>query len=113
VQDALYDAEEYLRSELAENPGMAEADVIASVAGSYGAPHEVAEIYRDTEVRVQTAMRTQPAPCARTSLRQVLRRRRGPAHLRRAVLLGARAGDGHLLLHLGDHRLSLSAGWRC
>jgi hypothetical protein len=66
VQDALYDAEEYLRSELAENPGMPEADVIASVAGSYGAPHEVAEIYRDTEVRVQTALR-QPKPAPRST----------------------------------------------
>lgn len=56
VQDALYDAEEYLRAELAENPGRSEAEVIASVAGSYGAPEEVAEIYRDTEVRVQTAL---------------------------------------------------------
>ena len=36
VQDALYDAEEYLRSELAENPGRSEADVIVAVAGSYG-----------------------------------------------------------------------------
>ena len=28
VQDALYDAEEYLRSELAENPGKSESEVI-------------------------------------------------------------------------------------
>ncbi|WP_339824918.1 sensor domain-containing protein [uncultured Arenimonas sp.] len=62
VQDALYDAEEYLRSELAANPGMAEADVIASVATSYGAPEEVADIYRDTEVQVTRALRTPPAP---------------------------------------------------
>jgi uncharacterized membrane protein len=60
VQDALYDAEEYLRSELAENPGKSEAEVIAAVAGSYGAPDEVAEIYRDTEVKVQTALRPPP-----------------------------------------------------
>ncbi|HEY0662809.1 MAG TPA: sensor domain-containing protein [Lysobacter sp.] len=60
VQDALYDAEEYLRSELAENPGKSEAEVIAAVAGSYGAPDEVAEIYRDTEVKVQTALRAPP-----------------------------------------------------
>jgi len=52
IQDALYDAEEYLRSELAEQPGKSEADVIAGVAGSYGAPEEVAEIYRETEVTV-------------------------------------------------------------
>ena len=66
VQDALYDAEEYLRSELAENPGKSEADVIVTVAGSYGAPDEVADIYRDTEVKVQTALRP-PAPKPRRS----------------------------------------------
>ncbi|WP_457098026.1 sensor domain-containing protein [Lysobacter sp. P5_B9] len=58
VQDALYDAEEYLRSELTENPGKSEAEVIAAVASSYGAPDEVADIYRDTEVKVQSALRT-------------------------------------------------------
>lgn len=60
AQDALYDAEDYLRSELAANPGKSEAEVIATVAGSYGAPDEVADIYRDTEVRVQTALRAPP-----------------------------------------------------
>ena len=68
VQDALYDAEEYLRSELAENPGRSEAQVIAAVAGSYGAPDEVADIYRDTEVKVQTALRTPQAPRSRSLL---------------------------------------------
>jgi len=68
VQDALYDAEEYLRSELAEHPGRSEAEVIASVAGSYGAPDEVAAIYRDTEVTVQTALRAPPAPRRRSWL---------------------------------------------
>jgi hypothetical protein len=62
VQDALYDAEEYLRSELAEHPDQSEADVIAAVAGSYGAPDEVADIYRDTEAKVQTALRAPPPP---------------------------------------------------
>lgn len=67
IQDALYDAEEYLRSELAENPGKTEAEVIAQVASSYGAPEEVAEIYRDTEVKVQSALRA-PTPKPRSSL---------------------------------------------
>ena len=62
AQDALYDAEDYLRSELAAHPGKSEAEVIAAVAGSYGAPDEVADIYRDTEVRVQTALRAPPPP---------------------------------------------------
>ena len=66
IQDALYDAEEYLRSELAEQSGKNEAEVIASVAGSYGAPEEVAEIYRDTEVTVSRALRA-PAPRKRES----------------------------------------------
>jgi uncharacterized membrane protein len=66
IQDALYDAEEYLRSELAENPGRSEAEVIAAVASSYGAPDEVADIYRDTEATVQTALRS-PAPPRRAS----------------------------------------------
>jgi len=64
IQDALYDAEEYLRSELAEQAGKSEAEVIAGVAGSYGAPEEVAEIYRETEVTVNRALRA-PGPAAR------------------------------------------------
>jgi uncharacterized membrane protein len=66
IQDALYDAEEYLRSEMAEHPHRSEAEVIAAVASSYGAPEEVADIYRDTEVKVQTALRP-PAPPERRS----------------------------------------------
>jgi len=68
VQDALYDAEEYLRSELAAQPGRSEAEVIADVASSYGAPAEVAEIYRETEVTVNRALRT-----PRADTRPVLR----------------------------------------
>ncbi|HLS83974.1 MAG TPA: sensor domain-containing protein [Arenimonas sp.] len=60
VQDALYDAEEYLRSELAAHPGTDEATLLASIATSYGAPEEVAEIYRDTEAQVSQALRTPP-----------------------------------------------------
>lgn len=67
VQDALYDAEEYLRSEWAEQPGVDEATLLASVAGSYGAPSEVADIYRDTEATVTQALRT-PPPMERHSL---------------------------------------------
>jgi uncharacterized membrane protein len=67
VQDALYDAEEYLRSEMAAQPGRGEAEVIADVAGSYGAPDEVAEIYRETEVTVAKALRA-PRPPQRRSL---------------------------------------------
>jgi hypothetical protein len=71
VQDALYDAEEYLRSEWAEHPQLDEAALLASVAGSYGAPAEVADIYRETEVTVAQALRAPPAPPRRSFLGQV------------------------------------------
>nr|WP_066094717.1 sensor domain-containing protein [Xanthomonas massiliensis] len=67
IQDAMYDAEEYLRSELAEQAGRSEAEVIAAVAGSYGAPEEVADIYRQTEVTVTRALRP-PLPPRRQSV---------------------------------------------
>jgi len=58
IRDALYDAEEYLRSELAANPALSEHELLDSVANSYGSPEEVADIYRDTEVTVQKALHT-------------------------------------------------------
>ena len=61
IQDALYDAEEYLRGELHEHPEKTEEQVLAAISTSYGAPEEVAEAYRATEVKVQQALRT-PRP---------------------------------------------------
>jgi uncharacterized membrane protein len=61
MQDALYDAEEYLRAEVAAHPGRSEADVLELIASTYGAPDEVAAAYRDTEAKVKAALRT-PAP---------------------------------------------------
>lgn len=66
IQDALYDAEEHLRAELADQPNRSEADMLEHVVGSYGAPEEVAEIYRDQEIRIQRAIRTPPAPPRRS-----------------------------------------------
>ena len=62
VQDAQYDAEEYLRSELAEHPEWDEATMLANVATSYGAPEEVADIYRDKETQVEDALRAPARP---------------------------------------------------
>ena len=61
VQDALYDAEEHLRAELAQYPGDGEPEVLARIVASYGAPEEVADAYRANEVKVQAALRT-PRP---------------------------------------------------
>ncbi len=63
IQDALYDAEEYLRAEVAAHPGKSEPDVLELIASTYGAPEEVAAAYRDTEAKVKAALRP-PAPKA-------------------------------------------------
>jgi len=60
VQDALYDAEEHLRAELAQTPGETQEVVLSRIVASYGAPAEVADAYRTNEVRVQAALRTPP-----------------------------------------------------
>src|ERR1700749_2402481 len=65
IQDALYDAEEYLRAECAAHPEKSEADVLELIASTYGAPEEVAAAYRDTEAKVKAALKA-PAPAAAT-----------------------------------------------
>jgi hypothetical protein len=66
IQDALYDAEDHLRSEFAENPGVPPAELLSRIANSYGAPDEVAEIYRDKEIVVNRALRTPRPPPAKS-----------------------------------------------
>ena len=104
VQDALYDAEEYLRSELAENPGKREAEVhrlgrrqLRRAGGSRR------HLPRHRSHGADRAARA-AAAAARVAAGPLLRRRRRSAHLRRAVLHAARARHRHLLLHLGRHR---------
>lgn len=67
IQDALYDAEEYLRAEVAAHPGKSEADVLELIASTYGAPDEVAAAYRDTEAKVRAALNTPPPRAAASS----------------------------------------------
>lgn len=60
IQDALYDAEEYLRAEVAARKDAhrerSEADVLELIASTYGAPDEVAAAYRETEAKVKEAL---------------------------------------------------------
>lgn len=59
AQDALYDAEEYLRSAAAE--GGNTPDAVAAAIDAYGTPEEIAAAYRDREATVVEALR-KPAP---------------------------------------------------
>ncbi len=66
VQDALYDAEEYLRAACAEHPSLSEAEVIERVRGQFGMPDEVAAAYRETDATVTRALRSPPQPTPRS-----------------------------------------------
>jgi uncharacterized membrane protein len=68
IQDALYDAEEYLRAEVAANPSRTESDTLELIASTYGAPEEVALAYRTTEKQVRTALAPPPRKAPRTIL---------------------------------------------
>jgi uncharacterized membrane protein len=68
VQDALYDAEEYLRAEVASHAGKSEADVLELIASTYGAPDEVAEAYRTTEKTVREALKPVVPPPRATAI---------------------------------------------
>ncbi len=67
VQDALYDAEEYLRAEVAANPTRNEADTLELISSTYGAPEEVAEAYRTTEKQLRTALAPPPRKQSQTA----------------------------------------------
>ncbi len=58
VQDALYDAEEYLRAEISEcgRSGADEAACFAAAVERYGTPEEVAAAYLETEITVARAL---------------------------------------------------------
>lgn len=60
VQDALYDAEEYLRNETAAQTADPAAALAAAIE-AYGTPDEVAAAYLDTEATVANALR-RPEP---------------------------------------------------
>jgi tryptophan-rich sensory protein len=55
VQDALYDAEDFLRSAIAENGDTPEG--VAAAIEAYGAPEEIASAYRDAEKTAAVVLR--------------------------------------------------------
>lgn len=74
AQDALSDAEEYLRNgvsqRLREEPGLSEEIALEHVIGEYGAPAEVAAAYREIERRTPPPL----APATATNGRSPARR---------------------------------------
>jgi uncharacterized membrane protein len=46
VREALEASEEYLRSEVAASPDQSEGDVLELITSTYGAPEDVAAVYR-------------------------------------------------------------------
>jgi hypothetical protein len=69
VQDALWDAEDHLRSELArgrwKEPGLDEAKALDGILAAYGEPGEVAAAYKERDALVSAALAPrQPAKAA-------------------------------------------------
>ncbi len=61
IQDALSDAEEYLRTALdkeAEGTSLSETDVLSTIIEKYGSPEETAAAYREIESRLTPALVT-------------------------------------------------------
>ncbi len=60
IQDALWDAEDHLRSELArgrwKDPGLDEAKALDGILAAYGEPAEVATAYQERDVLVSAAL---------------------------------------------------------
>jgi len=54
IQDALYDAEDHIRSAISESEGS--PDVFADIVQSYGTAQEIAEYYCDMESTVNHAL---------------------------------------------------------
>jgi uncharacterized membrane protein len=57
VQDATYDAEEYLRTAIAEAGPDAGPSAVTDAIDAYGTPEEIATAYRDSELTVAAALR--------------------------------------------------------
>ncbi len=72
IQDAVSDAEEHLRTALAQdykaNPNISEADAIPPIIDKYGSPQEVATAYRQMEVRVPSGLGRPASPVKETPL---------------------------------------------
>lgn len=63
ISDALADAEEHLRGEIASNPERSEAEVLASVVETYGTPAEIAEEYKSMEASISGPFpKAEPTP---------------------------------------------------
>jgi uncharacterized membrane protein len=72
IQDALYDAEEHLRNELAAAGESDEGEQLGRVIDRYGTPQEVAEAYRANELTVATALAHPAAPAPESGFARVV-----------------------------------------
>jgi uncharacterized membrane protein len=66
IQDALYDAEDYLRTAVADGDGSPEA--VEAAIEAYGAPEEIAAAYRESEATVAAALHRPPATVASSKI---------------------------------------------
>ncbi|HZU53457.1 MAG TPA: sensor domain-containing protein [Holophagaceae bacterium] len=106
IQDAVWDAEDHLRSELArgrwKEPGLDEAKALEAVLAAYGEPAEVAAAYKERDAIVSAALAPrQPAKAASSEEGEASAPRPRPTFF--GVLKSPRAYSSllYLLLSLG------------
>lgn len=110
VQDALYDAEEYLRSELREQHERDSGEVLAEIFASYGAPEEVAAAYRETEATVVKALAAPERPQPRSVFGHVFGVFIDPRAYTSIIYMLVALATGILYFTVAVTGLSLSAG---
>lgn len=70
IQDAVYDAEEYLRSEMMEIPDSETGAAFEQLTESYGAPEEVAASYLEAELTTAKALRLPEHPQSESAIKR-------------------------------------------
>ena len=102
-QDALYDAEEYLRAEVAQHPGKSEADVLELIASTLWRARGSRRCLSNHRSDRPRGARHPAPPSVARRIGQILQRVHGLARVHIAVLHVVVAGDGHRLLHGGGN----------
>jgi uncharacterized membrane protein len=76
IQDALSDAEEFLRTALMsaknESPDISEKDALGTIIDKYGTPDEIASAYKEIESRISPSLTARAPQRGRSSLLQLL-----------------------------------------
>lgn len=111
IQDAVYDAEEYLRAEQGQNLDLSEAELLQKLKDSYGTPEEVAAAYLQTEAMVSRATKAPPVRQSRSWLGKIFQVYRDPKTYSSLFYLLLTLATGIIYFTWAVTGLSMSVGF--